>query len=599
MCGITGSIHTKLNLHQALAKIKHRGPDADGLFENELIQFGHVRLSIIDLTDGANQPFENAVNGSVLVFNGEIYNYKELRKELESGHQFQTQSDTEVLFVGLQRYGIDYVHKLQGMFAFAFYDGIKKESFLARDRFGIKPLYIKKDGEGFVFGSEIKAILNSDFTLDSINQKLLSDFIYHRRLDHTNQTFYNGIEQLPAGSYLSYDHNTLQYSIFKYYEVPCYGKGNKEFYPEELNSKIVETVQSHLQADVPIGSFLSGGIDSSIISHVMSRLTPEVATLSGRTVYEHEENKLIDTYLKEHPNTNSIQFTLDGTHFYEEIFNVIAHHDEPILDGSMFSHYMLCKKAKENGLKVVLSGSGGDEVFGGYESHSMGFLSDQVANFQLKEFRQKLAKYAGFHRQNSKNILPKIAAELTGQRIKNRIKNLKKNSEVLTLEKQNEFFQTTCSNHTGRAFERSLKYQTVPPYLHYEDRNSMAFGVEIRVPFLDHKLVEYVAAVKREALFDGTTKTTLRQAFKNEMPTAILFQRKKEGFPSPIDTALRADENLKAFFKHRLEATPFLNVQNCRKLADEFYATGKNLTLYWRILSYMIWFDINIKQIDQ
>lgn len=599
MCGITGSLHTKFNLNKALAKIKHRGPDADGVFENEHIQFGHVRLSIIDLTEVANQPFVKAVNGSVLVFNGEIYNYKELRKELESDHHFQTQSDTEVLFVGLQHFGIDYIHKLQGMFAFAFYDGIKNQSYLVRDRFGIKPLYIKKAGEGFLFGSEIKAILTSDFTEDSINQKLLSDFIYHRRLDHTNQTFYNGIEQLPAGSYLSYDHNTLQNAIVRYYDIPCYGKGDNGFYPEELNTKIVETVQSHLQADVPVGSFLSGGIDSSIVSHVMSRLAPEVATLSGRTVYEHEENKLIDIYLEEHPNTKSIQFTLDGKHFYEEIFNVIAHHDEPILDGSMFSHYMLCKKAKENGLKVVLSGSGGDEVFGGYESHSIGFMSDELANFQIKKLRQKLSRYADFHRQKSKSIMTKIAAELTGQRIKNRIKKLKKIPEVLTTEKQNEFFQTSCITYTGRAFERSLKYQTVPPYLHYEDRNSMAFGVEIRVPFLDHKLVEYVAAIKREALFDGTTKTTLRQAFKNELSSAILFQRKKEGFPSPIDTALRTDENLKTFFKHRLEVTPFLNVQNCRNLADEFYATGKNLTLYWRILSYMIWFAINTKQIDQ
>jgi asparagine synthase (glutamine-hydrolysing) len=593
MCGITGSINLTIDLEKALNKIKHRGPDAYGIFENENIQFGHVRLSIIDLTIVANQPFVNAVNGSVLVFNGEIYNYKELRKELESDHQFKTQSDTEVLFVGLQRYGIDFIHKLQGMFAFAFYDGLKKQSFLARDRFGIKPLYIKRDGEGFLFGSEIKAILTSDFSVNSINQKLLSDFIYHRRLDHTYQTFYNGIEQLTAGSYLSYDHNTLQNAIVKYYDIPCFGKGDKDFYPEVLNTKIVETVQSHLHADVPVGSFLSGGIDSSIVSHVMSRLTTEVATLSGRTVYEHEENKLIDIYLEEHLNTKSIQFTLDGKHFYEEIFNVIAHHDEPILDGSMFSHYMLCKKAKENGLKVVLSGSGGDEVFGGYESHSIGFLTDQLANFQIKKLHQKFSKYAQFHRQNNIKVLTRIAADIVGQNLRSRIKNLKEIPKVLTIEKNNEFFHTTSNTYTGKAFERSLKYQTVPPYLHYEDRNSMAFGVEIRVPFLDHKLVEYVASLKRDALFDGTTKTTLRQAFKKELSSAILFQRKKEGFPSPIDTALRTDENLKAFFQSRLGVTPFLNIENCRKLADEFYGSGKNLTLYWRILSYMIWFNIN------
>ena len=593
MCGIVGSINSEFNLSDALSKIKHRGPDADGVFENEYIQFGHVRLSIIDLSEGANQPFIDNESGSVLVFNGEIYNYKQLKSTLTNDFQFYTQSDTEVLFYGLQKFGIDFINQLQGMFAFAYFDGVKKQSYLVRDRFGIKPLYLKKVGQGFLFSSEIKAISPREFSETDINQKLLADFIYHRRLDHTNQTFYNGIEQLPAGSYIKYDHQSEKSEIQSYYQIPCIGNGTKDLDAEELKAKIVETVKSHLQADVPVGSFLSGGIDSSIISHVMSTLTDEVSTLSGRTVYEHEENKLIDTFLQEHPKTKSIQFTLDGSQFYEEIFNVIEHHDEPILDGSMFSHYMLCKKAKENGLKVVLSGSGGDEVFGGYESHSIGFLADQLANFQIKKLHQKFLKYAQFHRQNNIKVLTRIAADIVGQNLRSRIKNLKEIPKVLTIEKNIEFFHTTSNTYTGKAFERSLKYQTVPPYLHYEDRNSMAFGIEIRVPFLDHKLVEYVASLKRDALFDGTTKTTLRQAFKNELSSAILFQRKKEGFPSPIDTALRTDENLKAFFKSRLGVTPFLNIENCNKLADEFYATGKNLTLYWRILSYMIWFYIN------
>ncbi len=599
MCGIVGSINSPFNLNDALSKIKHRGPDADGVFENAFVQFGHVRLAIIDLSQGANQPFVDNGSGSVLVFNGEIYNYKQLKSKLINDFQFYTQSDTEVLFYGLQKFGIDFINQLQGMFAFAFYDGIQKQSFLVRDRFGIKPLYLKKVGQGFIFSSEIKAIRPKDFSDSDINQKLLSDFIYHRRLDHTNQTFYNGIEQIPAGSYIKYDHQSEKSEIYSYYQIPCIGNGTKDLDAEELKAKIVETVKSHLQADVPVGSFLSGGIDSSIISHVMSTLTDEVSTLSGRTVYEHEENRLIDTFLQEHPKTKSIEFTLDGSQFYEEIFNVIEHHDEPILDGSMFSHYMLCKKAKENGLKVVLSGSGGDEVFGGYESHSIGFLTDQLVKLQFRNFRRNLRKYSSFHQQNKSKVVIKISSELVGQRIRVKIKNIKKFPQVLSIKPIDEHFMPSCSSFAGKAFERSLKNQTVPPYLHYEDRNSMAFAVEIRVPFLDHKLVEYVASLKRDALFEGTTKTALRQAFKNELSAAILFQRKKEGFPSPIDTALRTDENLKAFFKSRLGMTPFLNNRNCSKLADEFYASGKNLTLYWRILSYMIWFAINTKQIDK
>jgi asparagine synthase (glutamine-hydrolysing) len=330
----------------------------------------------------------------------------------------------------------------------------------------------------------------------------------------------------------------------------------------------------------------------------MSTLTEELTTLSGRTVYAHEENKLIDTFLEEHPRTKSLQFTLDGSQFYEEIFNVIEHHDEPILDGSMFSHYMLCKMAKDNGLKVLLSGSGGDEVFGGYESHSIGFLSDQLITLQLRNFWRNLNKYSAFHHHNIVDVIMKIISELLGQKLKSRLKNLKKLPQVLTLGKTNEFFKSNCTTFTGKAFERSVKNQTVPPYLHYEDRNSMAFGLEIRVPFLDHKLVEYVASIKSDALFDGTTKSALRMSFENELSKEILYQRKKEGFPSPIDTALRTDEKLTAFFLDNLSKTPFLHVKNCQNLARDFYSTGKHLTLYWRILSYIIWYSINTKKID-
>lgn len=596
MCGIVGSLNSNLDLNAAIAMIQHRGPDAQGAYENECIQFGHVRLSIIDLTEGANQPFIDRKTGSVLVFNGEIYNFKELKETFLKHVEFSTESDTEVLFHGLQILGIDFIHQLQGMFAFAFYDGVKNKSYLVRDRFGIKPMYLRKEGQGYLFSSEIKAIRPTEFSAEDINKDRLADFIYHRRMDHTNETFYNGIVQLPSGSYLSYDHSNLNSKIVSYYDVPCIGSGNKDFNPKELRNKIIETVQSHLQADVPVGSFLSGGIDSSIIAHVMTTLTKdEVSTLSGRTVYDHPENKLIDTFLEDHSNVKSIQFTLDGTQFYEEIFNVIAHHDEPILDGSMFSHYMLCKKAKENGLKVVLSGSGGDEVFGGYESHTIGFLSDQLANFQLGSFKRKLNEYIQFHQQNGPLVASKIASEFVGQRIKNGLKRFKKQAEVLTLTNKDEYFETSCNSYTGAAFERSIKYQTVPPYLHYEDRNSMAFGVEIRVPFLDHTLVEYVATLSRNTLFEGTTKSTLRKAFKNELSDDILFQRKKEGFPSPIDTALQTDEQLQSFFFENLKITPFLNAKNCQLMANEFYETGKNLTLFWRVMSYMIWYKINLE----
>ena len=593
MCGIIGSIQTKFDIRNALSKIKHRGPDADGIFENDNIQFGHVRLSVIDLTQSANQPFLNEDISLVLIFNGEIYNYKNLRSKLNSFYQFKTQSDTEVLLKGLEKFGINFVEQLQGMFAFAYHDCVEKITYIVRDRFGIKPLYYRKKDRGFLFGSEIKAIRQEKFTHCLINQARLADFIYHRRLDHTNQTFFNDIYQIPPGTYLRYDHKTESSKIIRYYQIPCIGNGNNSFSAHELKAKICETVKSHIQADVEVGSFLSGGLDSSVISHVMTTGgAGETTTLSARTVCEHAENKLIDNFLAQHENVNSIQFKLDGEHFYNEIFNVIYYHDEPILDGSVFSHYMLCKKANQNGMKVVLSGSGGDEVFGGYESHSIGILSDLLTIKEFPKFIQCLTTYTRFHRKNIFNVFIRVVFEFFSENFKENVRVLNRKRNLLNILISKERLNQKCISNTAKAFERSLKYQTIPPYLHYEDRNGMAFGVEIRVPFLDHKLVEYIAGLSRDSLFDGKTKSSLRDAFMDDISDEIILQRSKEGFPSPIDTALRSDQRLRIFFYRQLNNTPFLNVEECKLLADEFYLKGENLTVFWRILSYMIWFRV-------
>ena len=597
MCGIVGSMHKKFNLVQALSKIKHRGPDADGIYENNHIQYGHVRLSIIDLTNGANQPFINEATGSVLVFNGEIYNYKELKKEMGSQYTFQTTSDTEVLFYGLQKFGISFISQLQGMFAFAYYDAKHQVSYLVRDRLGIKPLYYREVDNGYLFASEIKAIKDDNFNKQQINQKRLADFIYHRRLDHTTETFYNGIYQLPAGTYLKFDHSQLEAEQVSYYELPCMGLGKRNLDSIELKEKIYATVQSHLQADVPVGSFLSGGVDSSIISHVLTEFAAgKVSTLSGRTVYDHAENKLIDTFLEEHSNVHSIQIQLDGSQFFEEIFNVIHHHDEPILDGSMFSHYMLCKKASQYGIKVLLSGSGGDEVFGGYESHSIASLTDNICALKFKAFFTKIRRYCTFHHQNGARVVFKIIAQLLGQKVKEALKKIRRQKSILEINPTPDLFKSSCQSYTAKAFERSLKYQTVPPYLHYEDRNSMAFGVEIRVPFLDHNLIEYVSQIKSEEFFNGQTKFAIRKAFASEITDKIIWQAKKEGFPSPIDTALKSDTRLKDFFYNNITSTPFLKTEECKKLAKKFYENGAQLTLFWRLLSYMIWYQIQLKK---
>lgn len=600
MCGIAGIIgenELNIDIESILEKIGYRGPD--GLFytRKERLSFGHARLSIIDLNPTANQPMVDESTGNIIIFNGEIYNYPELKKEIGKRYSFKTNSDSEVLLAAYHVFGTECFSHLRGMFAFALYDNKKKKVLLARDRVGIKPLYYRKLGQTVFFASEIKAIINLDGKPESIYNLKVYEFLANRQLDTDEHTFFEGIYQLPPSHYLWIGLNGRIEASKAFWDYPKTGNRRLDKNAEkEFVELFDETISMHLRSDVEIGSFLSGGIDSSSVTRFASRNMRQshLHTFSAILPYYHAENALIKDVVNVDRKIIDHQFLLDGNTFFEDIENVIFHHDEPILDGSMYAHYKLCALAKENNIKVLLSGSGGDELFGGYSSHLNAYHSTLLSELKIKKYVDEIKLASKSSANPVSRLMMKSVYDTLPFAIKRRIKNVQLQGRSGHLEDHPKIkhFYFEDSNRYYANLMNNYKSWTVPPYLHYEDRNSMAFGIEIRVPFYDHKLIDFVFQFSPGEIVNGGNKSMLRNSFKGIVPDKILTQKGKFGFPSPIDHALATDERGKEMFFELYRTTPFLKPKETEKLGMDFYHGKAELTVFWRVLSYMLWYNI-------
>lgn len=603
MCGIAGVVSKKEGSHLLLIKmmksIRHRGPDGEGNWNNGSFYLGHLRLSIIDLSESANQPMVDEETGNVIIFNGEIYNYLELKASLKENYNFRTNSDTEVILACYRRYGIEFLQHLRGMFAFAIYDKKKDSILLARDRMGIKPLYYFSGNQEFAFASEIKALLfnQGGYTL---NERKAYEFLANRQLDTNYETMFSEINQLPPAHYTWVSADSKMNSPIRYWSFPEMGiRTFKQDDQEELVAKFDEVIKLHLRSDVPIGAFLSGGLDSSSTTCFALRnlKQKELNVFSGILPYFQEENSLIGEIVNKDHRVKPHQFMLDGKGFFQDLPSIIWHHDEPILDGSMYAHYKLCELAGKNNIKVLLSGSGGDELFGGYFSHIAAHLGKQVKKFELKAFLKSVHNIGKNSNYSNRSLFFKGIIEALPIGIRRNIRNRQLKIVNKHLSKNPiipHFYYENTDPYYANFLNNYLSW-TVPPYLHYEDRNSMAFGVEIRVPFYDHKLIEYIMQFRSDEFINGRSKSILRDSFENIVPEKILNQKGKFGFPSPIDHALKYDQTGKEIFFDLYKQTPMLNLQQTRKLANDFYNGKGNLGAYWRTLSFCIWYDIFFK----
>lgn len=540
MCGITGIFYTDSSeiisealLRRMTSVLHHRGPDEGSLYVDGPAGLGHRRLSVIDL-EGGRQPIFNEDRSMAIVFNGEIYNFRELRKNLlRKGHRFETQSDTEVIIHAYEAYGGECVHYLRGMFAFAIWDGKKRELFLARDRMGIKPLFYYWDGRKFIFASEIKSILEDTTVKREIDFTALDDYLTYQYIP-APKTILNGIRKLPPGYSLTVSDQML--SEREYWDIVFEPKDSigEADYAAGLLDKLHESVALHLITDVPLGAFLSGGLDSSAVVGLMAELLDSPVNTVSIGFREADFDELHYARLvAQRFQTRSYEKIVEANDS-NILDTLVWHFDEPLADPAMIPNYYVSQLARER-MTVCLSGDGGDENFAGYTRFSK--FVENFANFPHSA--EKL------YFSTKSYLTPEMKSLLYQDWLKKSLGDYDPFS-IMKL----YFDHASDWDPLSRVQYVETKTYLVDDILVKVDRTSMAHGLEVRVPFLDHELMEYVASIpSRYKLQNGEGKYILKKALRNILPSQIL-DRPKMGFLVPLGKWFR--ENLKEPFEERV-----------------------------------------------
>ena len=533
MCGIVGHISIRSHIDKALFgvmcdTIAHRGPDDAGLYfsSDTRIALGHRRLSFLDLSERGRQPMSNGEGTIWLTFNGEIYNFKEIRRELESAYSFKTGTDSEVIIAGYKRWGYKVLDKLKGMFAFGLYDTDRRKLFLARDRFGIKPLYYYQNNDQFIFGSEIKAILASNVAPKDIDFSSFTDYFVYRYIP-SPKTIWQDIKKLPAAHYLEVDVNSLHTMSKEYWTLGHRNQNiNEKELIEEIDQLILRSVKQHTVADVPIGSFLSGGYDSSALVYYAKRFAYDPHTFSiGFARWHDSEHKYAKVVADSLGLKNKV-VVADG-HSLDLLSKMAWVYDEPIADISIIPTYIVSQLARTD-VKAVLSGEGADELFGGY--------SWQKDFFDLQ--------YPTSWKDRAKRLFtPTDTVEYYANAMAMGCFNSDELKEMLNpnlhqyiADDVHWFYRQHYDEELSPL--KSIQKMDIKCFmgelvLTKIDRASMANSLEVRVPFLDHELFERIFSVSERNYFkQGITKYVLHENLKAHFPARIM-KRKKQGFVWP------------------------------------------------------------------
>ncbi|MFW6151621.1 MAG: asparagine synthase (glutamine-hydrolyzing) [Verrucomicrobiota bacterium] len=615
MCGICGFTWKDHGLAARMnGNLAHRGPDQHGIYTDENVSLGHRRLSIIDLSEHGRQPITNEDASIVVVFNGEIYNFREIRRELKSkGHIFKGHSDSEIKVHAYEEYGIDSVHRFQGMFAFALWDKKKQSLYVFRDRIGIKPLYYAVCNGRLIFASEIKSLLECPQVPARLNRQGLYHYLGYEFVP-APITMFQDIYKLPPGHYISWQngkHSVKEYWDLEYTDPP--GITDTDEAVHCVKSGIEDAVKSRLVSDVPLGAFLSGGLDSSAIVAMMRKHIP--GRLRTFTIgYEDKSFSELD-YAK----TVSEQFETEHQVLMidrmtpENIEKSIWHLDEPMTDLSSIPLMLLCEQAKKD-VSVILSGEGGDEIFAGYDR----FKASQIDRW-LRILPRPILK---------KMIAPAVAKLPDQPQKKGAVNMLKRFIEGAALPSEGEQIRWQFFSSPGletelynRTFRESVnmdpfaplrairercrttdrinaelytdtRFMMVDSVLMKVDKMSMASALEIRVPLLDHRLVEQMARMPGKMKLKGLeTKHIFRKALEGMLPENIVH-RGKQGYSLPVKNLLRTQ--LKDYMIELLNESPLIrenmNMPYVRRLIDEHLAMKHNHNhVLWGMINTAVW----------
>ncbi len=559
MCGIAGILSTcsekisLTHLKKMTDALAHRGIDGERLWENSKgsVLIGHRRLAILDLSEAASQPMQ-FLDRYTITFNGEIYNYIEVREFLKAkGYIFQTKSDTEVILAAYDYWKEDCLSHFEGMFAFAIWDEKDQQLFAARDRFGEKPFYYFENENYLLFASEMKALwaVGVDKSLDA---KMLLNYITLGHVQNAadkEQTFFNEIYSLPPAHYFIYKPSQHTITIKEYWKIDKEKsiEINEEEAIEKFNFLFSNSVQKRLRSDVPIGTSLSGGIDSSSIIYKVAQLhelPSELQTFSAVFPgYDKDESKYINLISKElNIQNNKIEPTADG--FIKDFEKICYHQEEPFQSSSIYAQYKVFDLAKQKNAKVLLDGQGADEILAGYPKYIHWYLQEVVsrkklgaANNQLKVFRENNIAFEWGIKNIFAAFLPlHTVMRLERKEFKKTIDHPDVTADFLYLQKGREWegIHKPIVTKLNDILHFSTTKLGLEELLRYADRNSMAHGREVRLPFLDHQLVEFIFSLPSNfKIQNGFTKWLLRKVMDKKLPDEIVWRKDKIGYEPP------------------------------------------------------------------
>ena len=550
--GINGRPVERAAVERMAKSLLHRGPDDGGIYMDGAVGMGFRRLSILDLSEAGHQPMISQDGQYVLVFNGEIFNYVELREELRQlGYQFRSSGDSEVLLAAYREWGRECLPKLNGMWAFVIYDRRHRRLFGSRDRFGVKPLYCNRDNTVIQFASEIKALRASGYYLPGINWRTASRFLLEGRLDSGNETFYEGIEQIPPGSgfEVGLDGTWHQWGFWSLDALPQSVTAS----PAETFADLFEdSVRIRMRSDVPVGVCLSGGLDSTAIICAAARHRDESAGTQPASLQafcylakEFDESKyLAETLVQTHAQLRQLETS--PAELWNDLRKVLWFQDEPVHTMTAVVGYQLMRLAASHGIRVVLNGQGADETIGGYSSYFQDYWVSLLQQGRVGAAWQAVTAYTEAHGGNSRTRMTAAVSRCLSWEMY-RIGRYRTWAQTRrqTRIRQNPWFSRDLTKHFisedlppgSAALSASLKQSVVsaplPLYLRIEDRNSMAHSVEARLPFLDYRLVSFVCGLPDDWKVRGPwNKYVLREGMRGRIPESVRSRVDKMGFPT-------------------------------------------------------------------
>jgi len=667
MCGITGifspdSKEITPELLLCMTRVlRHRGPDGEGyafintsteqialrigddtpgdigrgskhitipLEHSVNLGLGHRRLSIIDLSSAGHQPMSNEDGTIWIIHNGEIYNHIELREELKGkGHRFRSNTDTEVVVHSYEEWGTGCLQRFNGMWAFAIWDGRERKLFCSRDRFGIKPFYYYFDGKRFLFASEIKAIIEADFVQRKPNNQAIFDYLAYGIEDFSEDTFFSGIKRLNSGHYLEFFPGRTKLEIQRYYDIPLDHRLSQltdDEYMQRFKELLEDSIRLRLISDVPIGSCLSGGLDSSSIVCLIDRLLmKEGLKLPGAEGIQNtfsvrfddkrcDEGAYINDVIK---NTNvDARFTyLTGEALGKDLSALIWHQEEPFISTRSYAQWELYKLVKQHGIRVALDGQGGDELLAGYNRYYPALIAYLARSFQWK----KLARESYFHcrlQGSSKACRNLITTgyHLSPRSLKRWIRKATRVDGRPCL--RNEFtdglieypFRNGDVSFAGNNFFNRYLYEVftsshLPRLLRHQDKNSMAHSVESRLPFLDHRLVEFAFSMPwDQKIRRGTRKYILRNAMRGLIPESVRNRQDKIGFNTPEDIWIKKyykDEFFDIINSPSFQQRPYFDTREMKQEINNYLRGRRNIeSTIWVWIVLELWLRMFIDQ---